>query len=125
MAHFSHSILRYSGAATKPYNDAKSFDAEAAGYRRLWLITTNDNTRAIRFYQGWGMDLCAFYRHELYLSERTSENHVSKMLRKLDLASRTEIAFWATERRLRAPTPDQALDTNPRAASVTTHPANT
>ena len=34
---------------------------EAAGYRRLWLITTNDNTRAIRFYQGWGMDLCAFY----------------------------------------------------------------
>jgi ribosomal protein S18 acetylase RimI-like enzyme len=24
---------------------------------RLWLITTNDNIRAIRFYQQWGMDL--------------------------------------------------------------------
>jgi GNAT superfamily N-acetyltransferase len=43
--------------------DAVRDYAEAAGYRRLWLITTNDNTRAIRFYQGWGMDLCAFYRH--------------------------------------------------------------
>ena len=27
----------------------------AAG--RLWLVTTNDNTRAFRFYQRWGMDL--------------------------------------------------------------------
>jgi GNAT superfamily N-acetyltransferase len=33
--------------------DAVRDYAEAAGYRRLWLITTNDNTRAIRFYQGW------------------------------------------------------------------------
>ena len=24
---------------------------------------TNDNARAFRFYQLWGMDLCAFYRH--------------------------------------------------------------
>lgn len=43
--------------------DAARDHAAAAGYRRLWLITTNDNTRAIRFYQMWGMDLCAFHRH--------------------------------------------------------------
>lgn len=43
--------------------DAARDHATAAGYRRLWLITTNDNTRASRFYQLWGMDLCAFYRH--------------------------------------------------------------
>ena len=36
--------------------------AVTAGYRRPWLVTTNDNTRAFRFYQQWGMDLCAFYR---------------------------------------------------------------
>jgi hypothetical protein len=36
--------------------------AAAAGCRRLWLVIT-DNTRAFRFYQLWGMDLCAFYRH--------------------------------------------------------------
>jgi DNA-binding NarL/FixJ family response regulator len=43
---------------------------------------------------------------ELYLSERTIENHISKILRKLDVASRTEIAAWATEQRLLAPNPD-------------------
>ena len=43
---------------------------------------------------------------ELYLSERTIENHSSKILRKLDLASRTEIAVWATEQRLITPNPD-------------------
>jgi ribosomal protein S18 acetylase RimI-like enzyme len=43
--------------------DAARDHAAAAGYRRLWLITTNDNTRAFRFYQLWGMDLCTFYRH--------------------------------------------------------------
>lgn len=37
--------------------------ATAAGCRRLWLVTTNDNVRAIRFYQLCGLDLCAFYRH--------------------------------------------------------------
>ena len=40
---------------------------------------------------------------ELYLSERTIEHHVSKTLRKLGLASRTEIAAWATQQRLIAP----------------------
>jgi ribosomal protein S18 acetylase RimI-like enzyme len=43
--------------------DAVRDHAVAAGCRRLWLITTNDNARAFRFYQLWGMDLCAFYRH--------------------------------------------------------------
>jgi DNA-binding NarL/FixJ family response regulator len=43
---------------------------------------------------------------ELFLSERTIENHISKILRKLDVASGTEIAAWATEQRLLAPNPD-------------------
>ncbi len=41
-----------------------------AGYRRLWLITTNDNTRALRFYQLWRMDQCAFYRHGVRRSRK-------------------------------------------------------
>jgi predicted ATPase/DNA-binding CsgD family transcriptional regulator len=40
---------------------------------------------------------------ELFLSERTVEKHVSKILRKLRLASRAEIAAWTTERSLLAP----------------------
>ena len=43
---------------------------------------------------------------DLYLSERTIENHVSNILRKLDLASRTEIASWATQQRLITPNSD-------------------
>jgi ribosomal protein S18 acetylase RimI-like enzyme len=36
--------------------------AEQAGAQRLWLITTNDNVRAIRFYQRNGFDLAALHR---------------------------------------------------------------
>jgi predicted ATPase/DNA-binding CsgD family transcriptional regulator len=43
---------------------------------------------------------------EFHLSERTVESHVSKILRKLGLASRAEIAAWTTERRLLTPDPD-------------------
>ena len=43
--------------------DAVRDHAVAGGCRRLWLISTNDNARAFRFYQLWGMDLCPFPRH--------------------------------------------------------------
>jgi ribosomal protein S18 acetylase RimI-like enzyme len=39
--------------------DAALARAAELGHGRLWLSTTNENTRAIRFYQRWGMDLCA------------------------------------------------------------------
>lgn len=35
--------------------------AQDAGCRRLWLITTNDNTGALRFYQRRGFHLAALY----------------------------------------------------------------
>jgi ribosomal protein S18 acetylase RimI-like enzyme len=36
--------------------------AVAAGCRALWVITTNDNTRALRLYQRFGFDLVALHR---------------------------------------------------------------
>ncbi len=36
--------------------------AEAAGGERLWLITTNDNVDALRFYQRRGFRLAALHR---------------------------------------------------------------
>lgn len=41
-----------------------------AGCRRLWLITTNDNTAAIRFYQQRGFCLAALYKDALVESRR-------------------------------------------------------
>ncbi len=37
--------------------------AKALGCRRLWLITTNDNTPAIRFYQCQGMQVVAVHHN--------------------------------------------------------------
>ncbi len=42
--------------------DAVRDAAIEAGCTRLWLITTNDNLRALELYQRWGMDLVAFHR---------------------------------------------------------------
>lgn len=44
--------------------------AEEAGCRRVWLITTNDNTNAIRFYQRRGFIIAAFYPNAIEESRR-------------------------------------------------------
>ena len=44
--------------------------ALAAGCWRLWLITTNDNTAAMRFYQKVGFHMVAIYRDALALSRQ-------------------------------------------------------
>jgi ribosomal protein S18 acetylase RimI-like enzyme len=39
--------------------DAARAEARRRGAKRLWLVTTNDNTAAIRFYQRYGFSLKA------------------------------------------------------------------
>jgi ribosomal protein S18 acetylase RimI-like enzyme len=43
--------------------DAVRDAAIEAGCQRLWLITTNNNLRALELYQRWGMDIVAFHRN--------------------------------------------------------------
>jgi len=43
--------------------DAVRDAAIEGGCRRLWLITTNNNLRALELYQRWGMDIVALHRH--------------------------------------------------------------
>ena len=43
--------------------DAVREAAIEAGCRRLWLITTNNNLRALQLYQRWGMDIVALHHH--------------------------------------------------------------
>jgi N-acetylglutamate synthase-like GNAT family acetyltransferase len=42
--------------------DAVVAHAREAGWERLWLITTNDNTDSIRLYQRDGWEWCDFHR---------------------------------------------------------------
>ncbi|TML72314.1 MAG: GNAT family N-acetyltransferase [Actinobacteria bacterium] len=50
--------------------DAVRAAAAESGCRRLWLITTNDNTRALDVYQRWGMEIVAFYHDAVALSRQ-------------------------------------------------------
>jgi ribosomal protein S18 acetylase RimI-like enzyme len=43
--------------------DAVREVAAERGAARLWLVTTNDNTHALRFYQRYGFDLVALHRN--------------------------------------------------------------
>ncbi|MBN1629435.1 MAG: GNAT family N-acetyltransferase [Thermoleophilia bacterium] len=44
--------------------------AMAAGCRRLWLVTTNDNLDALRFYQRRGFEVVAVHRGLREIAER-------------------------------------------------------
>jgi ribosomal protein S18 acetylase RimI-like enzyme len=48
--------------------DAVRDEAARRAARRIWLITTNDNIRALSFYQRWGMDLRQFVRNGVDVS---------------------------------------------------------
>lgn len=50
--------------------EAAEAHARAADCRRLWLVTTNDNLPALRFYQRRGFVLSALYRGVLDISRK-------------------------------------------------------
>lgn len=58
-------ILRENKGIGSALVNAVKAKAKKAGCRRVWLITTNDNTRAIRFYQRIGFTLRAVYINAL------------------------------------------------------------
>jgi len=50
--------------------EAVKEQARRVGCKRLWLITTNDNLKAVRFYQKRGFGLVAVHRNALEHSRR-------------------------------------------------------
>lgn len=50
--------------------EAAVAEAETRGCARVFLITTNDNLNALRFYQKRGFDMAALYRNALDVSRR-------------------------------------------------------
>jgi GNAT superfamily N-acetyltransferase len=55
-----HAERRFAGAGTALVDAVRSV-ARDAGCTRVWLITTNDNLDALRFYQRRGFRLAALY----------------------------------------------------------------
>ncbi len=55
-----NSLIERVGIGTALLNAARSI-AESSGCRRMWLITTNDNLHAIRFYQKYGFTIAAVH----------------------------------------------------------------
>ncbi|USO00270.1 MAG: GNAT family N-acetyltransferase [Phycisphaeraceae bacterium] len=58
----THNSMADSGGIGSCLLAAARNEARARGCRRMWLVTTNDNTPALRFYQRRDFDICAFHR---------------------------------------------------------------
>ena len=57
-----NSFIENQGIGSDLLDKIESFSS-SIGCKRIWLITTNDNLNAIRFYQKNGYKLSAFYRN--------------------------------------------------------------
>lgn len=64
-----NSLERRKGVGTALIR-AVSRVAETEGCRRIWLITTNDNTGALRFHQKRGFQLVTVYRNAIAESRK-------------------------------------------------------
>jgi ribosomal protein S18 acetylase RimI-like enzyme len=64
-----NSLAEGKGIGTALINTVKE-TAIAAGCKRLWLITTNDNTNALHFYQKRGFVIAAVYCNALEESRK-------------------------------------------------------
>lgn len=63
------STYRGAGAGTALLDAVVDY-ARSSGWKRLWLITTNDNVDAIRLYQRAGWEWVGFHRHAVTESRK-------------------------------------------------------
>jgi GNAT superfamily N-acetyltransferase len=63
------SVRPFSGVGTALIEAVKNI-ALQSGCKRLWLITTNDNMNALRFYQKRGFEIVAIHRNALDISRK-------------------------------------------------------
>jgi DNA-binding CsgD family transcriptional regulator/tetratricopeptide (TPR) repeat protein len=95
--------LEYALSEEEPEPQMISTPMRPAGDAQTDTLTSREKEVAAKVARGLSNRQLA---QELFLSERTIENHVSRILRKQQLTSRSEIAAWATEQRLLSPNPD-------------------
>ncbi|MEL6330340.1 MAG: GNAT family N-acetyltransferase [Planctomycetota bacterium] len=66
----THNSMADSGGIGSCLLAAVRNEARNQGCRRLWLVTTNDNVPALRFYQRRDFDICAFHKNAITESRR-------------------------------------------------------
>lgn len=64
-----NSFVESRGIGSKLVEKVKS-TAEKSGCRRIWLVTTNDNINAIRFWQRRGFSLVSVHRNAIHESRK-------------------------------------------------------
>jgi DNA-binding CsgD family transcriptional regulator len=99
----------------RPSSDVEAVSA-APPVSDATRLTSRDLTRAMLILLGLSDRQIA---DRLVIGERTVESHVSHLLAKLQLPSRTRLASWATEAGLAtAPEPELVRSTRPATQSV-------
>ena len=71
--------------------DAVRDTAAESGCRRLWLVTTNNNVRALELYQRWGMDIVAFHRHAVSEARRLKPSIPERDAKGIPIAHELEL----------------------------------
>jgi len=74
--------------------DAVADAARAADCDKLWLITTNDNVVALRFYQRRGFELVAIHRNALEVSRRLKPQIPLAGIDGIPLRDEIELEMW-------------------------------
>ena len=69
------------------------FEAKALKCRRIMVITTNDNLRALRFYQKRRFDIVALHRNALDLARKLKPEIPKKGIDGIPLRHEFELEF--------------------------------
>ncbi|MEZ4948922.1 MAG: GNAT family N-acetyltransferase [Saprospiraceae bacterium] len=71
---YRSTVFRKKGIGTSLLNEIIK-KGTAEGYKRIWLVTTNDNTNALRFYQKRGWNLKALYLDSVLEARKLKTQH--------------------------------------------------
>ncbi|MEW5994924.1 MAG: GNAT family N-acetyltransferase, partial [Candidatus Zixiibacteriota bacterium] len=88
---------KFSGVGTALMEKVREVATER-GCRRLWLITTNDNLEAIRFYQRRGFTIAAVHVNALAHSRKLKPSIPEIGLYGIPLRDEVEFEMWLDDR---------------------------
>lgn len=88
---------RYQGAGSALVS-ALADRSHAAGVERLWLVTTNDNVDALRFYQRRGFSIAALHRDAATEARRTLKPEIPLVgAHGIPIRDEIELERWLVE----------------------------